>query len=109
MTPQVTILCPHYKTPELTRVCIRLLGKHTRPELAKVVVIDNDSADESLDYLRTLKWIKLIERQTHQSNGEKAPPPFQHSRALDLGLATVDTPFVLVDSKAILQDESLDR
>ncbi len=96
-TPQVTILIPNYKTLWLTQLCLRLIRKHTDLQLAKVIVIDNDSADDSLDYLRTLKWIELIERK--KIPGEE--PALGHSRALDLALAlalalaTVTTPYVL--------------
>ncbi len=89
--PQVTILIPNYKTLELTKLCLRLIRKHTDPNLAKIMVIDNDSADASLDYLRSLKWIELIERRAIP--GE--PPVASHSRALDLALARVTTPYVL--------------
>lgn len=90
-TPEVTILIPNYKTLELTKLCLRLIRQHTDPKLAKVIVIDNDSNDESLDYLRTLRWIELIERQqiSHES------PSLSHSRALDLALERVTTPYVL--------------
>ncbi len=90
-TPQVTILIPHYKTLELTKLCLRLIRKHTDLTLAKVIVIDNGSYDESSDYLRTLKWIELIERQPIPSE----PPSLSHSRALDLALERVTTPYVL--------------
>ncbi|HEU5281880.1 MAG TPA: glycosyltransferase [Gammaproteobacteria bacterium] len=89
--PLVTILIPNYKTEELTRLCMRLLRKHTDPDMVKVVVIDNDSKDGSLTYLRSLKRITLIERPAVP--GE--PPVSAHSNALDLALAQVDTPYVL--------------
>jgi glycosyltransferase involved in cell wall biosynthesis len=88
---QVTILIPNYKTLELTKLCLRLIRKHTDLSLAKIIVIDNDSADDSLEYLRTLKWIELIERQ--HIPGEA--PALGHSRALDLALSRVETPYVL--------------
>jgi glycosyltransferase involved in cell wall biosynthesis len=88
---KVTILIPNYKTLELTKLCLRLIRKHTDLNLAKVIVIDNDSQDESLDYLRTVKWIHLIERKSVP--GET--PGLSHSRALDEALATVTTPYVL--------------
>lgn len=90
-TPQVTILIPNYKTVELTKLCLRLIRKHTDLNLAKVLVIDNDSQDASLDYLRSLKWIDLIERTAIP--GES--PALSHSRALDMALTTVTTPYVL--------------
>lgn len=88
---QVTILVPNYKTPEITKICLRLLRKHTNPDVADVIVIDNDSRDESVDYLRQLEWIKLIERKAVPGEtGVQA-----HSRALDLALEQVTTPYVL--------------
>ena len=61
--PQLTVIIPNYKTPELTKICLRLLRKYSTPDQLKVIVIDNASADSSIEYLRQLKWIKLIERQ----------------------------------------------
>lgn len=90
-SPQVTILVPNYKTLELTKLCLRLIRKLTPKDLYKVIVIDNHSQDESTQYLRSLKWIKLIEREPVE--GEKV---FQaHSRALDMALEQVDTPYAL--------------
>jgi len=87
----VTILVPNYKTLLITQICLRLLRKHTDPAIADVIVIDNDSQDTSTDYLRSLKWIKLIERPSEP--GETGV--HAHSRALDLALAEVKTPYVL--------------
>lgn len=89
--PPVTILIVNYRTPEVTRLCLRLLRRHTDPALARVLVIDNGSADTSLDYLRSLRWIGLLERAPEP--GERVAAA--HARALDFGLAQVDTPFVL--------------
>ena len=89
--PQVTILVPNYKTLQLTKLCLRLIRKLTPRGLYKVIVIDNHSQDASTEYLRSLKWITLIEREPVE--GEKV---FQaHSRALDVALMQVDTPYVL--------------
>jgi len=90
-TPPVTVLVPNYRTPELTRLCLRLLRKHTPADRIRVIAVDNDSGDESRDYLRSLGWITLIERP--KVPGE--PPWVQHAKALDLALAKVETPYVL--------------
>lgn len=90
-SPKVTILIPNYKTPELTKLCLRLLRKYTTPQLAHFIVVDNDSQDESVRFLRTLKWIELIERP--RIPGETGP--MSHARALDVALAHVTTPYVL--------------
>lgn len=89
----LTILLPNYKTPELTRLCLRSLRKYTDCSRIKVIAIDNASGDESLDYLRSLNWIRLIERSADDISG--MPPALMHSSALDLGLKEVDTPYVI--------------
>jgi hypothetical protein len=87
----VTILLPHYRTPELAKLCLRSLKKHTDLNKIKVIVIDNNSADDSVDYLRSLQWITLIERET--IDGES--PSESHVRAMALGMEQVTTPYVL--------------
>jgi hypothetical protein len=89
--PEVTILIPNYKTLRLTQLCLRLIRKYTDLNLAKVVVIDNGSKDESTEYLRTLPWIELLIREPIAQE----PPALSHSRALDMALAQVTTPYVL--------------
>lgn len=89
--PQVTILIPNYKTLRLTKLCLQLIRKFTDPQRIRIIVIDNDSADESLEYLRDISWIELIERRSQPED----TPPLSHARALDLGLERVETPYLL--------------
>ena len=100
-----TVIIPNYKTPELTKLCLRSLRKHTDLNKARIVVVDNDSADASLAYLRSLKWITLVERKTDGETG-----PEMHARALDEALKLVDTPFFLVmhTDTIVVSDEWLD-
>jgi len=88
---KVSILIPHYKTPALLKYCLSLLKKNTPKNLAKLIVIDNDSQDESIPYLQSLEGITFIPRKTIP--GET--PAQSHSRALDLGMEYVDTDYVL--------------
>jgi GT2 family glycosyltransferase len=89
--PRVSILIPHYKTPALLKHCLALLQQYTPNNLAKYIVIDNDSQDESISYLQSLDWIIFIPRNTIPNES----PAASHSRALDLGMEKVDTEFVL--------------
>lgn len=88
---EVTILVPNFRTPDITKICMRLLRRHSDFNKVHVIAIDNGSGDASVDYLRSLDWIELIERQPEPDD----TPPLSHSRALDLALARVETPFVL--------------
>ena len=93
MNQPVSIILPNYKTPELTRLCLRSLRKYTPHDAISVIAVDNASADESLDYLRSLSWIRLIERT--QADIDGMAPALMHTTAMDLALAQVDTPLVL--------------
>jgi hypothetical protein len=41
---------------------LRSIRRFTRDVPYEVIVVDNGSKDDSLEYLRSLKWIRLIER-----------------------------------------------
>ena len=89
----VSIILPNYKTPELTRLCLRSIRKYTPHDAIRVIAVDNASGDGSLDYLRSLGWISLIERTPADIAGMK--PALMHTTAMDLAFQQVDTPFVL--------------
>ena len=59
---RISISIPHWQVLPLLQPCLRSIRKHTRGKDIEVIVIDNGSKDESLDYLRSLSWIRLIER-----------------------------------------------
>lgn len=60
--PKITLCVPHWQVIEYIRPCLRSIRKHSQGEDVEVLVIDNGSKDASLDYLRSLSWIRLIER-----------------------------------------------
>ncbi len=90
--PRVNIVIPHFQTPELVKLCLRLL-RHFRNETAMdVTVVDNASTDgQSLAYLRSVGWIRLIER--HEGVAPRPAPA--HGSALDMGIAAGAAPFIL--------------
>ncbi|MGE4564781.1 MAG: glycosyltransferase family 2 protein [Victivallaceae bacterium] len=92
MNKLLTVLMVQCQTPELTKICLRLLNLHTDLSLIEIIVVDNHSGDESVDYLRKLPFIRLIERPA--TGAESAAESF--GRALDLGLAEVTTPLVMI-------------
>lgn len=88
----VSIALVNYKTPEVTKLCLELLHNVLDEKKFKIWVVDNDSQDESLKYLQSLKWINLIERKTvPNEEGFMA-----HGRALDLILDKVNTDYLLL-------------
>jgi len=85
---KATICVVNYKTLENTRLCLRSIRKFTDYPY-EVIVVDNDSQDESLEYLKSLSWIRLIERKgTKDISGGYA-----HGAGLDAGLAHCNTEF----------------
>ena len=89
--PLVTVCVPHWQALTLIRPCLRAIRKHTLPGLAHVVVVDNGSRDASLDYLRGLSWIELVERPEEGPQGW----PENAFSAWDVGLERAQTPFFL--------------
>lgn len=87
----VTVCVVNYKTLDLTRLCLRSIRKYTKHPY-KVLVIDNDSQDESTEYLKSLPWIQFVERKdkTNDSSGGHA-----HAAALDMGLELCDTAYFM--------------
>lgn len=88
---KATICVVNYKTLDFTRLCLRSIRKFTKYPY-EVIVVDNNSQDESLEHLKHLRWIRLIERST-----DNDPPDdsggYSHAAALDLGLEDCGTEF----------------
>lgn len=102
--PMFSIALVNYKTCELTRTCLELLQTHLADRDVPVWVVDNNSADESTAYLRSVPWINLIERV--QPVGE--PGHMAHGRALDLILERVDSDYILlIHTDTFIFDEAV--
>lgn len=91
MEKEVSLIIPNYKTFELTKLCMEYLEKNTDLDRVEVLVVDNDSADESLEYLKTVPYIRLLERKPEGESG-----PQMHVEALKLALEHATCPLVLV-------------
>ncbi len=88
---KATICVVNYKTLDLTRLCLRSIRKFTDYPY-EVVVVDNDSKDASVEYLRSLKWIRLIERRPGAGEPRGS---YDEGSAFDLGLADCRTEFYI--------------
>jgi cellulose synthase/poly-beta-1,6-N-acetylglucosamine synthase-like glycosyltransferase len=91
MKPLVSIIVPHYQTPALVKLCLRSVRKFTAGIAYEVIVVDNASKDgASLDYLRSVDWIRLIERKGDIATGGPA-----HIEAVELGFEAALAPYLL--------------
>lgn len=80
--PKITICIPHWQVQNYLTICLRSIRKHTPDNDVEVLVVDNGSRDESIEYLRSLDWIRLIERPGESPDNW----PLNFFTALDCGL-----------------------
>jgi len=96
---KATICIANYKTLDFIRLCLRSIRKFTKYPYA-VIVVDNDSQDDSLQYLKSLKWIRLIERNRNNDPGGG----HSHAAAMDVGVENCNTEFfVSIHSDTFVQ------
>jgi GT2 family glycosyltransferase len=101
---EFSLVLVNYKTPDITKMCLELLREHVKDRRIPVWVVDNDSADESTDYLRSLDWINLIERPAPC----KEAGHIAHGKALDLVLEKVETDYLfLLHTDTFVYDKSI--
>jgi len=86
---KATICVVNYKTLDFTRLCLRSIRKFTHCPY-ELVVVDNDSQDASLDYLKSLGWIRLIQRHP---GADEPGGGYAHAAGLDLCLQSCGTEF----------------
>src|SRR5262249_33993144 len=60
--PRISVCIPHWQAEVYMQLCLRAIRKHSRAYDLEIIVVDNGSRDRSLDYLRSLPWVRLIER-----------------------------------------------
>ena len=88
---KAAICIVNYKTPDFIRLCLRSIRKFTKYPY-EVIVVDNDSHDESLEYLKSLNWIRLIERR---AGADEPGGGYAHAAGLDLGLENCKAEFFI--------------
>ena len=100
--PRITVCIPHWQVRDMMSICLRSIRKHSAKYDLEVIVVDNGSRDESLDYLRSLPWIRLIERpEENVSNW-----PANVFTAWDVGLrACTGEYFVTMHSDVFVREE----
>jgi len=92
VSAQLSIVLVNYKTPDVTKICLELLEQVIDVCKVPVIVVDNNSNDASLEYLKSLSWITLLERKVSKPDvGFMA-----HGLALDMAMEKVNTDYVLL-------------
>jgi glycosyltransferase involved in cell wall biosynthesis len=81
-TEKISVIIPQYKTEWFIRLCLRSLRKYSKGDV-QVIVVDNNSCDGSVEYLKTVSWIDLIENKSALVGIQG------HRQALDLALSMV--------------------
>lgn len=100
---KATICIVNYRTLDFTRLCLRSIRRFTKYPY-EVIVVDNDSQDESLEYLKSLDWIRLIERRAEP--GEPGGG-YAHGSGLNVGLENCNTEFfVSMHSDTFVQKDN---
>jgi GT2 family glycosyltransferase len=105
--PLVTVCIPHWQVRDMMAICLRSIRRHSGRHRPEVIVVDNGSRDGSLDWLRSLGWIRLIERPDETA----ANWPANVFTAWDAGLrAARGELFVTMHSDVFVKrDDWLDR
>ena len=101
--PKITICIPHWQVGRYMTICLRSIRKHSAKYNLDVVVVDNGSKDKSLDYLRSLSWIRLIERPEEVHTNW----PANVFTAWDLAIRRTDAPyFIAMHSDVFIKSDN---
>lgn len=97
--PEVAIVILTWNGVEYTRACLESLHTHTASGPGvRVIVVDNGSTDGTIDYLRGLDWITLIE------NGRN----LGFSRGCNIGIAAAgcDCDVILLNNDVVIGQDN---
>ncbi len=67
VVPKTSFIILSYNTLDFTKQCLASIKNTVPLERCQIVVVDNASSDGSVEYLRTLDWITLVEN--HENRG----------------------------------------
>lgn len=59
---RISICIPHWQVGDFMAVCLRSIRQYSKTYDIEMIVVDNGSQDDSLAWLRSLPWIRLLER-----------------------------------------------
>lgn len=67
VVPKTSFIILSYNTLDFTKQCLESIKNTVPLDRCQIVVVDNASSDGSVEYLRTLDWITLVEN--HENRG----------------------------------------
>ncbi|MBU2578006.1 glycosyltransferase family 2 protein [Patescibacteria group bacterium] len=105
MKPKLSIIILSWNTKELLRQCIESvisdqLSAARKKPATEIIVVDNGSTDGSIEYIRELITIKLIENKENLG----------FSRGNNIGIKEAQGEYImLLNSDTIVKEESIDK
>lgn len=99
--PDLSVIIVNYKTPQLTKDCIRSVISETKKHSYEIIVVDNDSRDNSQEIILSvfpqIKWIQNTENEGF-------------ARANNKGIESAIGNYLLVlNSDTIILDKTIDK
>lgn len=65
MTQKISIIILTWNCLDYTKRCLDTLRQHTDLDRHDVIIVDNGSTDGTVEFLRSLDWIRLIQNDTN--------------------------------------------
>ena len=97
--PGTSVIILSFNTLDFTKQCLNSIKETVPLDRVQVVVVDNASSDGSLEYLRTLDWITLVENKENRG--------FPGGCNDGINAAAAENDIYLLNSDTILPENAL--
>lgn len=95
---KITIIILTWNGLEYTRRCLQTLREQTQFPNYEILVVDNGSTDGSVEYLKSIPWIRLVENQSNEGFAKG------NNRAIELSDPSSDVVLLNNDTEIIQPD-----
>lgn len=103
----VSVIIVNYNTCKLLDKCLESIKKTTQDVTYEIIVVDNDSHDDSREMIKTkYPWVKLIESENNLGFGRANNLGFEHSKGRYIFLLNSDT--ILIENSIKILSNTLD-
>ncbi len=106
--PRISICIPHWQVNPLISICLRSIRKHSKNYDTEIIVVDDGSKDDSIEYHRSLKWIRLVERPDMQELPNNWPLNVYTAYDSELEVATGEYYMTMHSDVFVKRDDWLD-